>query len=294
MSFSDPSVGEEARGLRAEIEQGADGGAGAAAGAEFHDLSEQDERGDGGGGFEVDVGISAHAAERVGKNSGREGGDHAVDVGDAGAEADQREHVRAAVDERRPEALEERQAAPEDDGRGESEFEPRQTRPFESAMNSSRPDHATHRDGEQRHGENDADQKRRVMSRSSGFSSDRGGDGARLEGHAADGARSGLGAHDLGMHGAGVFGARGGEWDVGLEGHAAGGTGSGLGLAHFGAHGADVGGRASGFRLSGYEYAASERGRDGIPSVTRPDDAGLFRYAWGLALNFSTQPAQQK
>ena len=46
-------------GLRSE--QRADGGAGAAAGAEFHHLAEQDERGDGGGGFEVDVGISAHA-----------------------------------------------------------------------------------------------------------------------------------------------------------------------------------------------------------------------------------------
>ena len=97
-------------------------------------------------------------------------------------------------------------------------------------------------------------QKRRVMSRSSGFSSDRGGDGARFEGHAADGAGTGAGAHDFGMHGAGVFGACGGERDVGLEGHAAGGTGSGLGLAHFGAHGADVRGRASGFRLPGYEY----------------------------------------
>ena len=54
---------EQARSFRAEIEQRADGGAGAAAGAEFHDLSEQDQRGDGGGGFEVDVRVSAHARD---------------------------------------------------------------------------------------------------------------------------------------------------------------------------------------------------------------------------------------
>ena len=79
------------------------------------------------------------------------------------------------------------------------------------------------------------------MSRSSGFSSLRGGHGARFEGHAADGTRSRRGAHDLGMHGAGVFGARGGERDIWFEGHATGGTRSGLRLADFGAHGADVG-----------------------------------------------------
>ena len=49
----------QARRLRSEIEQRADGGAGAAAGAQLHDLAEQDQSGDRGGGFEVDVGISA-------------------------------------------------------------------------------------------------------------------------------------------------------------------------------------------------------------------------------------------
>ena len=66
---------EQARGLGAEIEQGANGGAGAAAGAQFHDLAEQDQSGDGGGGFEVNVGIAAHAAQRLGKNLRRERGD---------------------------------------------------------------------------------------------------------------------------------------------------------------------------------------------------------------------------
>ena len=60
---------EQARGFGAEIEQGANGGAGAAAGAQFHDLAEQDQRGDGGGGFEVNVGIAAHAAQRCREKS---------------------------------------------------------------------------------------------------------------------------------------------------------------------------------------------------------------------------------
>ena len=81
-------ISQQARGFRAEVEQSADGGAGAAAGAEFHDLAEQDKRRDGGGGFEVDVGISAHGAEGHGENSRCERCDHAVEVGDAGAEAD--------------------------------------------------------------------------------------------------------------------------------------------------------------------------------------------------------------
>ena len=116
---------EQARGAGAEIEEGANGGAGAAAGAQFHDLAEQDESGDGGGGFEVDVGIAAHGAQRLGKNPGRKRGDDAVSIGDAGAHADQGEHVRAAIDERSPEALEERQAAPEDDGSGQDEVRAR-------------------------------------------------------------------------------------------------------------------------------------------------------------------------
>ena len=153
--------GDEARRFRAEMQQRADGGAGAAAGAKFHDLAEQDQRGDGGGRFEVDVGISTHAAQRRGKNSWREDRDHAVDVGDAGAEADQREHVRAAVDQRRPETLEEWQAAPEDDGSRQRELKPGEdraprrsdrmiaSRDGDSAHEHARPEHAAHRNREQ-------------------------------------------------------------------------------------------------------------------------------------------------
>ena len=77
-----------ARRFRREIEESSDGGAGAAAGAEFQDLAEQDECGDGGRGFEVDVGISAHArdsADESGKIPRSDRCDHAVAIGDAGA-----------------------------------------------------------------------------------------------------------------------------------------------------------------------------------------------------------------
>jgi hypothetical protein len=41
---------------------------------------------------------------------------------------------------------------------------------------------------------------------------------------------------------------------------------------------------------------AAGLGADGIPGITGPDDedAGLPKYPAGLALNFSTHPAQQK
>ena len=55
--------GDKARSSWTEIEQRSNGRTGAAAGAQFHDLPKQDQRGDGGSGFEVDVGISAHTAQ---------------------------------------------------------------------------------------------------------------------------------------------------------------------------------------------------------------------------------------
>ena len=50
--------------------------------------------------------------------------DQAVDVRDADAQPDEREHVQAAVDDRLPGAHEERPAAPEHDRRGEGQLHP--------------------------------------------------------------------------------------------------------------------------------------------------------------------------
>src|ERR1039458_1589906 len=247
-------VVEQARGLWAEIEQRADGGAGAAAGAEFHDLAEQDESGDGSGGFEVSFGIAGHAAQRSGKNARREGGDDTVYVGHAGAHADQREHIRATIEDRSPEALKEWQAAPQDNRSGQDEFEPRKTPAPKKELvaiprervyplhKETGPEHACHRDGHQRHGECEAYPEAAGHVAKFGVFFCSGGDGAGLEGHATNGTRTGRGAHDLRVHGTGVLGANGRDWDVGFERHAAGGAGARLAFADLRAHGADVGG----------------------------------------------------
>ena len=158
--------------------------------------------------------------------------------------ADQREHVGAAVHERRPAALEEGPARPEDDGRGESEFDPRRCQAAgNSALNAATPaKHAAHRDGEQRRSEGDADPEAAGHVAEFGIFFLR---AVTVRGSRAMpqiGQRPGADADDLGMHGAGVFGARGGERELLARGPCRKwGTAPGFDLADLGAHGADVG-----------------------------------------------------
>ena len=56
-------VGDDARHLGRKIEQGANSAGRAAASAKFHDLTDEDEDGDAGGGFEVNAGLSVRAAQ---------------------------------------------------------------------------------------------------------------------------------------------------------------------------------------------------------------------------------------
>ena len=88
--------GDAAGGLGAEIEQGFDGAGGLLAGAQLQDLPQQDQGGDDGGGFEVDVDGARVTAEGVGEDTRREGGDHAEQPRDSGAHRDQGEHVEVA------------------------------------------------------------------------------------------------------------------------------------------------------------------------------------------------------
>ena len=113
------------RPLGRQLQERADRGAGAAARAQLQHLSEQHQRHDHRGGLEVDGHAAVVSAERRRKQPGREHGDQAVGVRDRDAEADQREHVRAAVRDRVAEADEERPAAPQHDRRGERQLEPR-------------------------------------------------------------------------------------------------------------------------------------------------------------------------
>ena len=95
---------DAARGLRREVEQRADGAAGLLARAQLEHLAEQHQHRDHRGGLEIDRDAAVGGAEAGGEQAGRERGDHAVELGRAGAERDQREHVEAAVDQRVPAA----------------------------------------------------------------------------------------------------------------------------------------------------------------------------------------------
>ena len=81
--------------LRGEAEQGLDRARGLAPGPQLEHLAEQHERGDDGGGLEVDRDVPDVVAERGREDAGEERRHHAVDVRRAGAERDQREHVEA-------------------------------------------------------------------------------------------------------------------------------------------------------------------------------------------------------
>ena len=100
--------------LRRKVQEGANGAAGALPRAQFQNLPEQDERGDDRGGFEIDGDDTVHVAKRSWENLREERSHEAIEIRCACAEADQREHIEAAKDERGPEALEKRPAAPKD------------------------------------------------------------------------------------------------------------------------------------------------------------------------------------
>jgi hypothetical protein len=86
--------------------------------AQLENLSEEDEDRDDGSGLVVDR-DGALVAEGRREEAGREGGHEAVEVGDAGAERDEREHVEMARLQRRQPTLEEGPAAPQDHRRRE-------------------------------------------------------------------------------------------------------------------------------------------------------------------------------
>src|SRR5262249_11126796 len=119
---------DQSRLFRAEIEQSPDRGAGAAPGAQLHHLAKQDQRRDGGSRFVINLRIAVHAAHRGWENRRRNRCDRTVEIGHARAKTDQREHVRTAVYQRPPEALEERPSAPQDYGGGEKKLELRQSK----------------------------------------------------------------------------------------------------------------------------------------------------------------------
>src|SRR6185369_11919299 len=161
---------------------------------------------------------------------------------------DQGEHVRRTELDGVPGALKEGPTAPEDDGRGEYELNPR---------NSSRSvikkveEHVAHRQSEKRNAENQTDDEPPRHVREFGVLYLHGCSYARLQGHATDRTGAGLFANYLRVHRADVL-------DLivrrrrkfGFQGHSAGWTGVRSGRVNLGAHGTDVFGRALGVMRS--------------------------------------------
>ncbi len=192
-------VFDAARGLWREIEQRADRAGGCLARAQFQHLADQHQHGDHAGGLEVDRGRAVGEKSRR-EEAGRERGDDAVDVGDASAHADQREHVEVARDQRLRAAHEERPAGPQHHGRGESELNPvgdRRREPVHAEV-------AAHLDHHHRQCQHEADPEAPRHVGELGIGTGGSAWHLWLERHAADRARARTRLADLWMHRAGV------------------------------------------------------------------------------------------
>jgi hypothetical protein len=200
-----------ARGLRRQAEQSANGAASAAAGPQLQHLAEKDQHGNDGRRFEVRVHAAARAAEGRRKGAWGDRRDEAEQVRGTGADADQREHVQAAVNERRPHPLEERRAGPEHHWSREYQLHPAARGAHRHVQGRAGQQVGDHHE-EQRRGQcgTDPETQRHVAQLDVGLILQR--DSARLEGHPADRARPRSGPHDLGMHGAGPLGRGRHDW----------------------------------------------------------------------------------
>ena len=116
---------DAARGLWCKSEQRLERRAGAPARAQFEEIAEQDKGDDHRGGFEIHRDIAVRVTKRIRKCVGNEKGDEAVQPRHAGAERDQRVHVRRPGLERAPAAHEERGTTPKHDDSSENRFDPR-------------------------------------------------------------------------------------------------------------------------------------------------------------------------
>ena len=273
-----------------EAEQRADRPRGALAGAQLEHLAEQHQHGDDGRRLEIDRDRAVMAAERGRKDAGRERGDHAVGVGDAGAERDQREHVEVAGDQRAGAALEERPARPQHDRRRETELHQIGQRRIDPAVRADQV--RAHLEHDHRRGEHEPDPEPPRHVGELGVRAGLGGRHLGLERHAADRAGARPDLADLGMHRAGVDRAgrrrRGGRRrgleilrGVAGEFRAAAGRAEIVGLP--GVLGAMLGGRR-------IDHHAAHR----ILRALRGSWRAAARYLAGSASNLARQPAQQK
>ena len=103
---------QAARRLGSQFQQGADRAASLLAGAQFEHLAQQHKNGDHRRGLEISGDRTAHAVKSGWEQAGRKGRKEAVNISRTRAQGDQAEHVQAAMDDRRPGALEKRPSRP--------------------------------------------------------------------------------------------------------------------------------------------------------------------------------------
>ena len=191
------------RDRRREAQQRAERRAGPVAGPQFQHLSQQHQHDDDDRGVEVRLHAARHP-EPGRKQPGRDRGRHAVGEGRSHAERDKREHVGAAVDYRRPPALEERSPRPEHHGRRERKLNPVGGGAADQQRHALAEQHLGHRQQKHRRADGRADAKAprhvrqlRTLRRAGSYRE-------RLERHAAARARPRLGLTHLGTHRADV------------------------------------------------------------------------------------------
>ncbi len=195
-----PLGGNPVRLLWSQIQQCPDCSGSTLARAQFEHLAEQHQSGNYCRGLEINRRSSVHIAERCGKNVREDGGDYAVEICGAGAQADQREHVGSAIDKRGPEALKERPTAPKHDRSGEHEFDPVK-RSGRDVQAERLTEHRKHQQGGGKRGANPEAQPHGVIFWVSFYLSEH---IHRLKRHAADRARARSDLDDFRMHWAGV------------------------------------------------------------------------------------------
>ena len=175
--------------------------------AQLQDLPQQNQRGDHRRRFEVDGHFAVGPAKRLRKNSRRNCRGQAVEVCSARAHGDQREHIQPQRNDRFPAALEKGPAAPQNYRRGQRQFRPiaRTERPLSQRR---KPGHLPHRNQQQRQRERAAhpESPGHILQLFAGLLFRR--ECARLQRHAANGARPGRPRHNFRMHGTRVLRAR--------------------------------------------------------------------------------------
>ena len=168
-------------------------------------LAQQHEGDDDRGRLEVAPDLAVVPAEGGREDAGHEDGGQAVEPGDAGADADEGEHVQAAGAEAQPHPLKEGPAPPQHDGGRQQELDPTERDGRERAVDHGRGQHRRHREEKQGDGEHqgDAETPRHVLELRVPIAGE--GGVARLEGHATDPAGPGLRLDDFGVHRAHVL-----------------------------------------------------------------------------------------